>query len=269
MSYALFAKAAEEFLRSQNTSANDSRSAKQIIENVGKNNPEIALAANTQLAYLSKLAQDPGYQVRSGGFRGAGYWFEQAQPLPDKANEQKPSETLKVGQTQLREEDLYPLMKLWLATKGFIAEDTSKLKKGGKWGNPDILGIERSELFGAVEIQLVSCEIKLSATDWERWIFEAISHKRFCNRSWFCYRARSEEEPPAEMLYYSERYRVGIVQIILSDEELEALKKSKEVDLDLIQKVFEVVPALYDHVPLKEQVDLVDRTGIRLTLSFG
>jgi hypothetical protein len=136
-------------------------------------------------------------------------------------------------------------------------------------GESDIIGAERVELFGAVEIDLASCEVKLGENNWEQVIFEAISHKRFANRSWFCYRVADEAQPlPNGMAYYAERYRAGVVQIVLSDGDLVLLKEGKKAPLDYIENVIERVPELYDHVPLREQRDLVDRTGITLTVTF-
>nr|WP_166176682.1 hypothetical protein [Altererythrobacter segetis] len=70
------------------------------------------------------------------------------------------------------------------------------------------------------------------------------------------------------MEYYAERYRVGLVQIILSDQEVIELKSAEKGPLDFIERVVERVPALYDHVPLREQKDVVERSGITLTMTF-
>jgi hypothetical protein len=74
---------------------------------------------------------------------------------------------------------------------------------------------------------------------------------------------------PKGIEYYAERYRVGVVQIELTDQELEGLKSGKIAPLDMIEHVVERVPALYDYVPLREQRDLINRTGVVTTLSFG
>jgi hypothetical protein len=69
------------------------------------------------------------------------------------------------------------------------------------------------------------------------------------------------------MEYYAERYRVGVVQVILTNEELAGLSNTGK-PLDYIDRVIERVPALYDFVPLREQRELIERTGISLTLTF-
>jgi hypothetical protein len=60
---------------------------------------------------------------------------------------------------------------------------------------------------------------------------------------------------PKGMEYYAERYRVGVVQIRMSDSEIKVLKDSPTKTLDYIDKVFELIPAAYDPVPLKEKRD--------------
>ncbi len=204
-----------------------------------------------------------------GGPHG-GYWYVATQPpLTDAAPQAAQNISTGSGNSvPIREKDLYPLMELWLEQKGYRSKDMSTLKAGGLWGNPDIIGAEHVELFGAVQLDLASCEVKLNDDNWETLIFEAISHKRFANRSWFCYRVSTQGQPmPKRMEYYAERYRVGVVQITLTDEELLDLKSQGKA-LNYIEKVTERVPALYDFVPLREQRDLIERTGISLTLTF-
>lgn len=223
------------------------------------------------VSYLSKAANsDPTSRIRSGGPKG-GYWVEpveEAAPV-EKEQDVQPLSTGKGKAVQFYEKDLYPLVELWMEQRGFTAKDVSSVKSGGKWGNPDIIGAERTEVFGAIEIEMASCEVKLSSDSWEQVIFEAISHKRFANRSWYCYRTSLEASPlPKGMEYYAERYRVGVVQIELTDDELLSLKNGSAQPIDYLENVIERVPAIYDFVPLKEQRDLVDRTGLSMTLTF-
>lgn len=255
--------------------AKTGKSNKQVVQAVKSkiNSGELAisLGEGSMLSYLSNAAnQDLASGIISGGV-GVGYYLDE---VPPESIEAKPVDEKKISSgkgkgTLIREKDLYSLMELWLNQKGYSAKDTSNLKSGGRWGNPDIIGVSRVDLFGAVEIDVASCEIKLAEEGWEQVIFEAISHKRFSNRSWFCYRIPVEGAPlPKSIEYYSERYRVGLVQIILTDEEIVELKKGSKEPLDFIERVVERVPALYDHVPLGEQKDVIERAGISLTVTF-
>lgn len=266
--------AVENYLKDAGIKAQEvSKSNKQIVDEIRKQidagRLNVDLADGTILNYLSFAANnDPDSAIVSAGPR-KGYWYEEpAQPSERPIDE----EQVAAGsgpEITVAEKDLYPLVELWLQQKGFHSKDLSSLKSGGPWGNPDIMGFERVEAFGAVQLELASCEIKVKEANWERDIFEAISHKRFSNRSWFCYRVESEEAPlPKQMHYYAERYRVGVVQIVLDDEELISLKQKRSTPLEFIERVVERVPALYDHVPLREQRDLIERSGIRISLSF-
>jgi hypothetical protein len=162
-------------------------------------------------------------------------------------------------------------MELWLQKKGgYIAKDVANLKAGGRWGNPDIIGVNLVQLMGAFEVDVVSCEVKIADSNWEQMIFEAISHKRFSNRSWFCYRVDAKNAPlPKGIEYYAERYRVGVVQICLTDAELIELKNKSKQPVDYIDdRVIERIQALYDPVPLREKRDVIQRTGITIALTF-
>lgn len=273
--YKSIIEAAEAFLKETNsTDPGASKSNRQIVNAIRARNLDIDVTDGTILNYLSHAANNniyAGTRIVSGGPR-AGYWYE-AEALPETTAKPVDQQTITVEKGEepitVVEKDLYPLMELWLEQKGYTAKDLSNLKGGGRWGNPDIIGADRVEIFGAVQIELASCEIKLNDGNWETMIFEAISHKRFSNRSWFCYRVQDESRPiPKDMEYYAERYRVGIVHIILSDAELIELKKDQKKPLDYFERVVEKVPALYDFVPLREQKELIERAKISLSLSF-
>ena len=274
--YVDFISAVRDYLTTAgSTDSKKGKSNKQVVQalqaKIANGELAISLGEGSMLSYLSKAAnQDLTSGIISGGV-GVGYYLD---VVPADQSDVKPVDEKKVCSgkgkgTLIREKDLYSLMELWLNQKGYSAKDTSNLKSGGRWGNPDIIGVSRVDLFGAVEIDVASCEIKLAEEGWEQVIFEAISHKRFSNRSWFCYRIPVDGLPlPKGMEYYSERYKVGLVQIILTDEEIVELQKGAKQPLDFIERVFERVPALYDHVPLGEQKDVIERAGITLTVTF-
>ena len=124
------------------------------------------------------------------------------------------------------------------------------------------------QTLGVTEIELASCEVKASSQNWEQFIFEAISHKRFCNRSWFCYRVSTEEPLPKSMEYYAERYRVGIIQIVLSSEDIEALKNNEANAENYLSSVQERQLAFYEHVALQEKKEMIERSHLELGVKF-
>ncbi|MCH2395091.1 hypothetical protein [Oceanibaculum sp.] len=268
--YLIVKNESEKFLK-ENKAIDKSSSKKyfeilyHIQKLISENKIKINISNSTIAQYISHAANnDPDSYVTSNKRRG-GYWYQKPEATHDKIDEEEKIKTTR-GQFTFKEIDLYELIEIWLQTKGYISKDKSKMKSGGKWGNPDIIGIERIEVFGSVQIELVSCEVKIRENNWKQDIFQAISHKRFCNRSWFCYRIKEEDEPiPEEIESYSEKYRVGVCQIFIKDNNVEKLKKNPE---KYLERVIEKIPAPYDHVRLKEQYNFIERIGVTTTISF-
>jgi Uncharacterized protein conserved in bacteria len=263
---------AAEVLKKGGVTADKPMSSKDLVAAVraaiNAGELDTTISDSTILQYISAAVNnDPDCVIASGGSWG-GYWLKavsaevaSVEPVPEVVH------TSASG--SFKEFDLYPLVSFWLESKkNYTAKDLSSLKGGGKWGNPDIVGVSRTDLFGSIEIELVSCEVKLSSSSWEMFIFEAISHKRFSNRSWYCYRVTDPNAPlPTGMEYYAERYKVGIVQIYMTDAELGRLKDTGD-PLEFVDRVQERVPAVFEHVSLQEKKALVDRTSLTVALSF-
>ncbi len=272
--YKAVAKSIEDYLATKlATEIDKARPGEEIVKYVQglteESEPKFKLAESTIWNYLSTAAlKDTESRIRSTGNK-RGYFLDTTPSIADNRQEELITEVEPVtGQkTKIAESDLYPLIVSWLETKGFSSKDVSTLKSGGPWGNPDVIGALRTEIFGAVEIEVVSCEVKLDESNWQRFIFEAISHKRFSNRSWYCIRTKSDDSPlPKGIEYYAERYKVGIVQIVLSDDELVQLKESTKPVSDFIDQVIERIPALHETVPLREIADVLTRTGYENSL---
>lgn len=267
--------AAENFLREkESVSPQTAKSSTEILNAIrakpeGKAN---GATDGTVISYLSYAASNVDMAIVSGG-PGKGYWLDTASSgFENKEQDEAQISNDKGKKIKVLEKDLYPLVREWLQSKGYASKDLSTLKSGGKWSNPDLMGFERVEVLGSVEIEVVSCEVKLSIDEWERYIFEAISHKRFSNRSWFCYRVSEQNlPPPKSMEYYSEKYRVGIVQIVLSDKDIIELKDISDPDniSKYLDRIIERVPAVYDSVSLKEKRSVIERSGLFETLSFS
>jgi hypothetical protein len=268
MSYQQIVRTAEDYL----TEVGGAKSGPDIAahleglmnEGVIERHPKTVI-----FSYLSRAAnQDENSRLLSGGPHG-GYSLELTEEPTDTGPEEI-HDNRGVSQSQTLnpiEKHLYPLITTWLQANGYISEDVSALKSGGQWGNPDILGVMRVEILGASEIELVSVEAKLSEVGWERFIFEAVSHKRFANRSWFCYRTSTPYPPlPKNMAYYAERYKVGIIQIHLSDAELEQLAGSPSESAVYLERIQERVRALYEAVPLQEKRAFLSRAKMELNL---
>lgn len=272
--YAAIIEEVTSFLTIRGSSGPESSTfSKEVVDHVRKKITAgdllIDVADATILQYVSHAARnDESSRIVSGGPHG-GYWIEPVAELQDEPPLEEQTETLQgaAGGVPVKalEKDLYPLMALWLEQKGYQSKDISSLKSGGPWGNPDILGVRWTTSLGATEIELASCEVKLNQGGWQQSIFEAVSHKRFTNRSWFCYRVKVQDDPmPKGMEYYAERFKVGVVQMSLTDEEFAGLKEGTRKPIEFVARVSERVPAIHEWVPLREQRELIERAQISL-----
>lgn len=131
-----------------------------------------------------------------------------------------------------REKYLYPIFAEWLLGNCDRVKDTSD-KRGsnlGTWGNPDITGIMIREVLGEIEdIEIITLEIKITIDDWRYNIFESIAHKRFSNRSYFCFSHPEELIPKIDddLRYYAEIFGVGILILPLKEDHYNELKTTK------------------------------------------
>jgi hypothetical protein len=269
VSYQQLIEAAEQYLGQKPGASLSSGQIATHLENLMTTGAIERHPRNVIYSYLSRAANhDELSRILSGGPHG-GYSLEsitEQTKEPETLPEEGAADVAPPA-FQMRERHLYPLIRSWLETSDYIPADVSALRAGGQWGNPDLLGVSRVEILGASEIELVSVEVKLSEINWERFIFEAVSHKRFVNRSWFCYRTATPYPPlPKNMAYYAERYKVGIIQIHLTDQDVERLAGNSDVSAEYLDRVQERVRALHEPVPLQEKRAFLSRAGMELSL---
>lgn len=238
-------------------------SGREMLEWIRSNYPEnIQAVERSWSSFLTTMVADTESSVTREPNQ---YGFMLGQPDPEPQAEvpiQVPStDPTQVAKRVQREKRLYSLLVEWLHSWGYQAEDTSQRKKGGPWGNPDVVGIRTHEgLGGSLHLELASIEAKISEYDWRRVFFEAVSHKRFADRAYFSFAFGTKQPtttklPELEMLReYSEKYRVGILVVFMEPELHQQLMSAQEeeipeITLDMV-RVEEVWPAMYDPVPL-------------------
>jgi hypothetical protein len=236
----------------------------------------------TFFAYLSKLAKDPASKIATKG-KKQGYYLDKSQAsLEDSQDVQETTQyeaaqnsegTIKNDQEKSRkprierERLLYPAIENWLIAQGYQSADTSSSRGLGKWGNPDVVGISALDAFSGVSIELVTVEAKSSLDNWEQWIFEAVSHRRFTNRSYFAFAHPDEgiAKIPQDMRYYSELYEIGILLISMDSDiykELHASNfKASEIDPDNYE-IIEIYAAPYHFVQPRYQLRFCESLGI-------
>jgi len=263
------------YFHNKNDSENTLSSA-ELFDSVKKEFPAEEFPKNTFYQYLSNTVKDTDSTINCLGKR-KGYYLSSianeaklsdtviGTEFPEISSATEQEEILIPAKRNQKESLLYPVLKSWLVTQGYQAENVSSGRNLGKWGNPDIAGINAIDLFNGLSIELVTIEAKASLDNWEQWIFEAISHRRFANRSYFAF-AHPEEtvsKIPQDMRYYSELYGVGVIVLSMDNEQYKKLQSGglKTLDSEDIE-VIEVFSAPYNFVQPKYQLKFCEALGV-------
>ena len=228
--YELVKLAGEYILESgKHVDAKSALSTKELFEKAKDEFPDIFdgfIRETTFGVYLSKSGSDTESRINTLG-RKQGYYLTRnvaAELLEESGDD---IQTAKIKQ---HEKLLYPVVNKWLVEQGYQADDIADLKSGGAWGNPDLCGLSVIKRIDGHDVEVVTVEVKPSLLNWERQFFEAVSHRRFANRSYFAF-AHPEEEIgkiPSEMRYYSELFGVGVLVIRLGFSEFDDLQSRKK-----------------------------------------
>lgn len=268
--YSDYVEAIRTYLRKENaTAAQRTKKAREIVDAAA---PDFdgRLSENSCYNYLNKAAQQDNTSgiISEGPHRG--YWLdegalntarkiegaEQEQAAPERRNHVR------------REAALYEPVRKWLIANSYRAKNTADMRGGARWSNPDVVGVRVSKNFGLTDIEIVSVEVKTGYENWRQDIFEAIAHKRFANRVYYCYPVTEGlDKLDEETRRYSELYRVGVLQIYLEKDVLEALYSSRTTqdlpNLGLVDIVDEKIPAPYDFIPPRYQIDFLKSLDLK------
>lgn len=241
---------------------------KKIVDEIFSESP--GLSYNTIYAYMSDNARKRLNNVVSGRNRG-GYWIDNSiNASSEGATTPKEETKITIEKNSIYEIHLYPLLKNWMMARcqykyvNIVANN----KKGGVWGNPDIVALDVTDYIGLFDIEVVSIEAKISIYDWRRLIFEAVSHKRFSNRVYFAFRVIKDSEfdqaTADEMSSYAEKYNIGLIKIVLPDD---AMKKLSSLSVDDESKfveyydsIEEIHPPPYENVPVSVKAKFIRET---------
>ena len=225
---------------------------------------------NTFLQYLSILSKNLNSKITCQGKRQGYYLTNTVVAVPNPAQSTLIASTAK--QRVQKESKLYQILVRELLVRGYNAENVANGRLLGKWGNPDVAGIKTTFLIGtcSTSIEIVTVEVKVKFDDWERDIFEAVSHRRFANRAYFafaCPDAFYVKLPLPEMRYYAELFKIGILVILLKDDDFEKLDSGQEVSFDDDTSdtidVIEINSAPYEYVQPKYQQEFCEALKIK------
>lgn len=262
------------------TKAEKKKTADEVLKCVRETDIEFLPAENTFRAYLSRAANDLESAITSAGRgRAGGYFVSEFAHRPDRADGIVEEGEVATGEARARverEAQLYPVLKSWLIERGYRADDTSARRKLGRWGNPDVVGIRIDEHLGAVELEVASIEAKPSVENWEKWIFEAVSHRRFVHRAYFAFAVPDElrGKMSEDLRYYSERFGVGILTVVLANDVYRELLDGSPREPVTAEDadVVELYPATPDAVPMRYRKQLckaLDITGLDALFHWG
>lgn len=261
--YSVACEMAKEALVGLLVNGKTKASGREMLEWVRVNHSEhVKAVERSWSSFLTHMLTDPESSVTRVPNQ-YGFMLRQPEPAPqaEAPVEAVVADPAQVARRAQREKRLYSLLVEWLNSWSYQAQDTSQSKKGGPWGNPDVVGIRTHEgLGGSIHLELASIEAKISEFDWRRVFFEAVSHKRFADRAFFAFAFGTDQPtttklPDLEMLReYGEKYRVGILVVFMEPALHKLLRSAQEteipdISLDMV-RVEEVWPAMYDPVPI-------------------
>ena len=189
------------------TSYNNTMSTDEIIKAYNKlkeeNEDIIIIPDNSIASTISVLSRKADSRIQCPG-KKQGYFVS---PITEN-NEENENEVGEIEQTdkgKLLEKDLYPLLKKWMELFLSVKSIDISARRGSlKWRNPDLLGIKEIDFLGDEKFEILTIEVKPNIQDWTMYIFEAVSHSLFSNRTYFAYlKDTFYEKVPDEMKLYA------------------------------------------------------------------
>lgn len=212
----------------------------------------------------------------TGKGKGGGYFYEELADLtedkaaivPDVVEAVEKAEKRKYDQIEKR---LWKPVARWLLANKQptqVSADVASKKKGGVWGNPDVVGLAPLKRLGFFDIEITSIEVKPSLSRWEYFFFEAVSHKRFAERSYFAFYEESFHKYKIDdLVSYAEKYGVGLLQIDLTEDQFASLEDwggmTGSTRDDVISAFREIYPAPYSPVELRMKCDFLENIEIK------
>lgn len=149
--------------------------------------------------------------IKSAG-KKQGYYVDKEMLSPDTA--------VNKASIKLKEKDLYSILTKWLNTKTDKAIDASSKRGAKRWQNADILGVSFINDVGREDFELHAMEVKVLHNNWRVDLFQAVSHSRFANRSYFAFLLRGSDIDKLENDFkeYAYQFGIGLVAIVIKDE---------------------------------------------------
>lgn len=208
-------------------------------------NPDIYdIPQNSLSVYMSYLSKNNVSRIRCNG-TGQGYYLSHVSSLTS-AKASAPKE----------EKMLYPILERWLSMRCDAVKDVSSKHRKGLWANPDVMGLNVHNIVGEEFIDITSIEAKLTMDNWRRDIFEAVSHSRFVNRSYFAFMCDHDYKVPSDIMLCAQEYGIGLIEIRLPKE----WQSGDELDIEFIS---EILPAPRKVIAPRVQEEILKKYNVR------
>lgn len=242
-------KTALEILKSKDASSKDAAILLPEVVTAFKEK-QFDVNESTLSAYLSKLTRSGTSAIKSAGKKKGFFFSESSITFPEPiaptnmSREESSVETTQVffqgpanasspKQKEPRlliEKKLYQMIKQWLETEDYNVDVTADKTANGKWGNPDVTGIKVVDTVSEnKEVEIITIEVKPNLDQWKQFIFEAVSHTRFANLTYYCFAYpesdRNSLEP--ELYLYAEEYGLGLLGIEMEQDDYEKFQRNE------------------------------------------
>jgi len=225
----------------------------------------------TFVIYLNKNSKEINSRINCPG-RRQGYYLDDLFSNDDGSDNDN-------NQRKFKEEDLYPIIQNWLFEKEFDrVGNVSNIKSNGKWGNPDLVALDIEELLGVTNVQITTVEVKQTIHKWDEWIFEAIAHTRFADRSYFAFLHPEDMYSKLDSLdikLYAEHFNIGVIVIECTRKTYDSLfikntqKNIREEDITRITEYCQAPHTKTNIVLRKKYLESINIKTIHDLYSFG
>lgn len=115
----------------------------------------------------------------------------------------------------MKEDQLYNYVQKWLRAQGLSTEVTGGKKKGGRWGNPDVMGVQVHALPEGQPDQIEVWAVEVKGDVNPTSVYTAAAYQRFAHRCWAAvYHTRGGAEDGTLwdfLINEAERLRVGLL----------------------------------------------------------
>jgi len=258
---------AKEILKDydENTPMSVSELMEKISDYLGEKQKDSVVYKTLLCASKSSLSR-----IKSRKGKGGGYFLISESELSSVSETEDIPTKSDIKREKTLEKHIWPLVSLWFQEEKGIknaSHDIANLKLGGVWSNPDVVAIAPIDDLGLFDIEIHTAEVKPSLSQWRYYFFEAVSHKRFSERSYFIFRSTpGENEHRNELMQYAEKYGVGVVEIELNDDEFDKLPRWNSLEgseqIQFLDYIVERVPAAFEPISIREKIEFLKRLKI-------